>query len=146
MSEDTKTIRIRLGPVATGLLKGADPHSYSKTLDEQILKLGNPVHEDQALEPRNSAISEIRALLAQGFQEAERHHRGIIQMLILLSAGNPDEIQRGLERVESRVNLIEPQLEGGDVGDYFDRLTARFQHFHETQIEPERDQGAGRER
>ena len=146
MSEDTKTIRIRLGPVATGLLKGADPHSYSKTLDEQILKLGNPVHEDQALEPRNSAISEIRALLAQGFQEAERHHRGIIQMLILLSAGNPDEIQRGLERVESRVNLIEPQLEGADEGDYFDRLATRFQHFHETQIEPERDRSAGHER
>ena len=146
MSEDTKTIRIRLGPVATGLLKGADPHSYSKTLDEQILKLGNPVHEDQALEPRNSAISEIRALLAQGFQEAERHHRGIIQMLILLSAGNPDEIQRGLERVESRVNLIEPQLEGADEGDYFDRLAARFQHFHETQIEPERERSTGHER
>ena len=146
MSEDTKTIRIRLGPVAAGLLKDADPHSYSKTLDEQILKLGNPVHEDQALEPRNSAISEIRALLAQGFQEAERHHRGIIQMLILLSAGNPDEIQRGLERVESRVNLIEPQLEGADEGDYFDRLTARFQHFHETQIEPERERSTGHER
>ena len=126
MSEDTKTIRIRLGPVAAGLLKDADPHSYSKTLDEQILKLGNPVHEEQALEPHSSAVSEFRALLAQGFQEAERHHRGIIQMLILLSAGNPDEIKRGLERVVSRVNLIEPQLEGGDVGDYFDRLTARF--------------------
>ena len=67
-------------------------------------------------------------------------------MLILQAAQSPDEIKRGLERVDGRVNLIEPQLEVADEGDYFDRIATRYQHFHETQLEPERDQSAGQER
>ena len=146
MSEEGQRLRVRLGPIASGLVVGEDEGSPAAVLDRKITEL---IEQSQgAAEPAQSqpGIAEIRALLAQGFQEAERHHRGIIQMLILLAAQSPDEIQRGIERVESRVKLVVPQLEGADEGDYFDRLATRFQHFHETQIEPERDRSAGHER